>query len=234
MKRKKQLSKKQKTNETKKTIKKKEKSKKNANNFKLNQCPHCDNWFPSANGVYDFHLIQCKTVQESITINIHQESYCSKPLRNKVMPLNQISKQYSNSTVEFSCFTNRLSRIDLKHHCKGEKWNASINSASFHCPKLERNRKEDQENQGNKIFNTFAEMNQETIYDSHQLFEKAWTLFEAAAATACNSKGNLQICHIPFPPSSLSVDGLCVFFGLDPGTSLDLKRARMRKLLIRW
>ena len=204
------------------------KKKKNTNKLKLNQCPHCDHWFSSTNGTYGFHLTQCQIVQESTNINIYQESHDTKKAVR--VPQQQYS---SHSALDSGCFTNRLSRIDLKYHYNrgGE---GKINDPSLEYPGIEH---EELKSSIDIDIDTDTHANAHTIEiteDSYQLYEKAWVLFDTAAAQAHRSNVHVQLCHIPFPPNSLSSDGLCALYGLEPETPLDLKRARLRKLLMRW
>lgn len=182
--------------------KKKQKNEKNL----VNQCSECCCWFSCYN--YNIHLTQCQILQDSLAMDIHQESY---------NPLNEMTKtaleQCSTTNIDFGCFTKR---IDLKHNRRMER--KTFDTQSVHQPEVE----------------TIHTKHNEINGDLYQIYEKAWTLFKTEAATAYRTNAFLQIQYIPFPPNTLDNDGLCVLFGLTPETPPNLKRDRIRRLFLRW
>ena len=57
-----------------------------------------------------------------------------------------------------------------------------------------------------------------------------------AAQKAFENKSHISIdlLALAFPPKHLNADDLCTVFGITTELSLDLRRARIRQLLIRW
>jgi hypothetical protein len=68
------------------------------------------------------------------------------------------------------------------------------------------------------------------------VYERAWRMVEAAAQKAFENKSHISIdlLALAFPPKHLNADDLCTVFGITTELSLDLRRARIRQLLIRW
>ncbi len=204
-------------------VKGKKKKKKNRNrNQLLNQCPHCSHWFSLSNDVYNIHLTQCKIVQESIAINIDQQESSSPncPTRTERFRLS------------FDDCINR-NRYDIKHCYGGGTNNTNVTNE---CAGIGiKNKKSEGRDVNVEPSTEVSEMvDSHGSEDLYQLHEKAWSLFETTAKSALRSKVNIEFCHIPFPPDSLDSDSLYDLFGLSSETPLYLKRARMRKLLIRW
>lgn len=206
------------SNKSKRGIDSKKKSQRNRNKkkqfvSKWIQCETCANWFSSQNGVYEIHLTQCNILQESLAFNIYQAAHNSKT-SGKVPIVNDSEQPFINVKENSGYFTKRLSRIDLRR---------SLGMGIHTCHEV-----------------TILDDLHKSIDPNHvtmneyQSFEHAWTQFEREVDRATHTNTFLRIMSIPFPSMSLTRNDLCALFGLTHEMPIDIKRARIRRLLIRW
>ena len=223
----------------------------NALKTKQNQCPKCGNWFTLCNDIFNIHLTQCHILQQSLAMNIHQEEESSSSYYSPLheMMTNATTKQrnqrqtgsndHSYKVADFGCFTERLSRIDLKRssiRIEKKTFDDSMTTDSQPLPAHQRQETDDNNDKyasGDETID--SKYNSSNYEDMYEAYEKAWALFENVASKAYSTKARLSAECIPFPSKLFEHnDGNICSFGLSSEMSLNLKRVRIRQLLMRW
>ncbi len=194
------------------------------------QCPHCHNLFSSVGCDYEIHLTQCQIVLQSDLFQIRQENTLLKPnvsfSENNVLSFsrNEISR------ISFGLFDGKR-KDDLFSKMK---WpNKPLNTQS------DANNKTKTIVDNDTVVKTVSRSISLSDYEDdpspYILHEQAWSLFENVVSVALKNHECIQVRHIPFPPEDVGgIDDLFEIFGLSMVIPFHMKRARMKKHMMRW